>query len=85
MMLSLACVIVESFGLPSVVIWGDRGKDQCCGLSKVWMVETVGFRQVMWLVMLKYAKDRVLGVDTSDNRCRHVSGTQRLAYLLGML
>jgi hypothetical protein len=28
------------------------------------MVETVGFRQVMWLVMLKSAKDRVLGVDT---------------------
>jgi hypothetical protein len=28
------------------------------------MVETVGFRQVMWLVMLKSAKDRILGVDT---------------------
>jgi hypothetical protein len=28
------------------------------------MVETVGFRQVMWIVMLKFAKDRVLGVDT---------------------
>jgi hypothetical protein len=28
------------------------------------MVETVGFRQVLWLVMLKFAKDRVLGVDT---------------------
>jgi hypothetical protein len=28
------------------------------------MVETVGFRQVMWIVMLEYAKDRVLGVDT---------------------
>jgi hypothetical protein len=28
------------------------------------MVETVGFRQVMWLVMLESAKDRVLGVDT---------------------
>jgi hypothetical protein len=27
-------------------------------------VETVGFRQVMWFVMLKSAKDRVLGVDT---------------------
>jgi hypothetical protein len=27
-------------------------------------VETVGFRQVMWFVMLKFAKDRVLGVDT---------------------
>jgi hypothetical protein len=29
------------------------------------MVETVGFRQVMWLVMLESAKDRILGVDIS--------------------
>jgi hypothetical protein len=29
-------------------------------------VETVGFRQVMWLVMLESAKDRVLGVDPSE-------------------
>jgi hypothetical protein len=28
------------------------------------MVETVGFRQVMWIVMLESVKDRVLGVDT---------------------
>jgi hypothetical protein len=28
------------------------------------MVEMVGFRQVMWFVMLKSAKDRVIGVDT---------------------
>jgi hypothetical protein len=28
------------------------------------MVEMVGFRQVVWFVMLKSAKDRVLGVDT---------------------
>jgi hypothetical protein len=28
------------------------------------MVEMVGFRLVMWFVMLKSAKDRVLGVDT---------------------
>jgi hypothetical protein len=34
------------------------------------MVETVGFRQVMWLVMLKSAKDRILGVDTTR---QHVS------------
>jgi hypothetical protein len=27
------------------------------------MVDIVGFRQVMWLVMLKSAKDRILGVD----------------------
>jgi hypothetical protein len=27
------------------------------------MVETVEIRQVMWFVMLEYAKDRVLGVD----------------------
>jgi hypothetical protein len=28
------------------------------------MVEMVGFCQVLWLVMLKSAKDRVLRVDT---------------------
>jgi hypothetical protein len=28
------------------------------------MVEMVGFRQVLWLVMLESAKDRILGVDT---------------------
>jgi hypothetical protein len=28
------------------------------------MVETVGIRQVMWLVMHKSTKDRVIGVDT---------------------
>jgi hypothetical protein len=28
------------------------------------MVEMVGFRQVTWFVMLEFAKDRVLGVDT---------------------
>jgi hypothetical protein len=29
------------------------------------MVERVGFRQVMWFVMLKSAKDRIIGVDTT--------------------
>jgi hypothetical protein len=28
------------------------------------MVETVGVRRVIWLVMLESAKDRVIGVDT---------------------
>jgi hypothetical protein len=28
------------------------------------MVETVGTCQVMWFVMLKFAKGRVIGVDT---------------------
>jgi hypothetical protein len=27
------------------------------------MVETVGIRQVMWIVVLESAKDRILGVD----------------------
>jgi hypothetical protein len=27
---------VESIGLPSVVMWGDRGEGWCCCLSKVW-------------------------------------------------
>jgi hypothetical protein len=62
-MLSLACVFVRC-GLPSVEMWFGPGKDRCCGLSKDGTVETVGFRQVMWLVMLKSAKYRILGVDT---------------------
>jgi hypothetical protein len=28
------------------------------------MVETVGFRQVMWFDMLESSKDRIVGVDT---------------------
>jgi hypothetical protein len=34
------------------------------------MVETIGFRQVTWFVMLESAKDRILGVDTPG---QHVS------------
>jgi hypothetical protein len=30
------------------------------------MVEMVGIRQVMWLVMLKSAKNRILEVDTLE-------------------
>jgi hypothetical protein len=62
-MLSLACVFVRD-GLPSIKMWFDRGEDRCFGLSKVGMVVTVGFRQVMWLVMLESAKDWIFGVDT---------------------
>jgi hypothetical protein len=62
-MLSLACVFVRD-GLPSVEIWFDCGEDRCCGLSKIGMVEMVGFHQVMWFVMLESAKDWILGVDT---------------------
>jgi hypothetical protein len=44
------------------------------------MVKTVGIRQVLWLVMLESTKDRVLGVDTQDNRCHHMSDMEWLAY-----
>jgi hypothetical protein len=40
------------------------------------MVETVGFCQVMWVFMLESTKERVLGVDTQDNRCHHMSGME---------
>jgi hypothetical protein len=33
--------------------------------ARIGMMETVRIRQVMWFVMLKSAKDRVLGVDIS--------------------
>jgi hypothetical protein len=42
MILSLACVFVSD-GLPSIEMSFDHGEDRCCGLSKVGMVETVGF------------------------------------------
>jgi hypothetical protein len=32
------------------------------------MVETVGIRQVMWLVILESAKNRVIGVDTPEQQ-----------------
>jgi hypothetical protein len=63
MMLSLACVFVRG-GLPSIEMSFHPGEDWCSGLNKVGMEETVGIRQVMWLVMLESAKDRILGVDT---------------------
>jgi hypothetical protein len=62
-MLSLACVLVRD-GLPSIEMWFDRGENRWCGLNKVGMVETVGFRQVTWFVMLESAKDWILGVYT---------------------
>jgi hypothetical protein len=61
-MLSLACVFVRD-SLSSVEMWINPSENRCCGLSKVRMRETVGFCQVMWLVMLEYAKDRFLVVD----------------------
>jgi hypothetical protein len=44
------------------------------------MVETVGLRLVMWLVMLESAKDQILGVDTPGQHMPpHVSyGTTHL-------
>jgi hypothetical protein len=62
-MFSLACVFMRG-SLSSVEMWFDRCQDWCCGLSKVGMVETVGFCQVKWLVMLESAQDQILRVDT---------------------
>jgi hypothetical protein len=61
-MLSSACVFVRDC-LPSVEMWFDH-EYRCCGLSKVGMVEMVGFHQVMWFIMLKSTKDQILRVDT---------------------
>jgi hypothetical protein len=62
-MLSLASVFVRD-GLPSVEMWFARGEDRCFGLSKVGMVETVGFHSVMWFVMLESTTDWIIGVET---------------------
>jgi hypothetical protein len=85
-MLSLACVFVRD-GLPSVEMWFDRGEDRCCGLRKVGMTEMVGFRQVMWFVMLESAKDRILGVDTSGQHVpphvRYWTACLQIRYAIG--
>jgi uncharacterized membrane protein len=61
--LSLAYVFMSD-GLPSIKMWFDHGEDRCYGLSKGGTVETVGFHQVMWFVMLESTKDQILEVDT---------------------
>jgi hypothetical protein len=61
-MLSLACDFVRD-DLQSIKMRFDHSEDRCYGLSKDGMVEMIGFCQVMWLVMLESAKDRMLGVD----------------------
>jgi hypothetical protein len=85
-MLSLACVFVSD-GLPSVEMWFDRGEDRCCGLSKVGMVAMVGSCQVMWLVMLESAKDRILGVDPPEQhvppRVRYGTSCLLIRYAIG--
>jgi hypothetical protein len=74
-MLSLACVFMRD-GLPSIKMWFDCDEDRWCGLSKVGLVETIRFCQVMWLVMLKSAKDWILGVDITG---QHVPPCVRYA------
>jgi hypothetical protein len=61
-MLSLTYVFVRG-GLPSVEMWFNCGEDRYYGLSKVGMMETVESRQVMWVVLLESAKNRILVVD----------------------
>jgi hypothetical protein len=48
---------VESVGLPSVVMWGDRGEIRGCGLSKVWNGGEDCDLHGLLLVMLESAKD----------------------------
>jgi hypothetical protein len=85
-MLSLACVLVRS-GLPFTKMWFDRGEDRCCDLSKAGMVETVAFRHVMWLVILKSALDRILEVDTPGQhvspRVRYGTACLLIRYAIG--
>jgi hypothetical protein len=79
MLLSLACVFVRVFGLSSLMMWGDRGEVQCCGLSKDWNGGEGCDLHGLWLVLLESDKDRFLGVDPQDNMCRHVSGMEWFA------
>jgi hypothetical protein len=51
------------------------------------MVETVGFHQVMWFVMLKSAKDQILVVDTLGQyvppRVQHGTSCLLIRYVIG--
>jgi hypothetical protein len=51
------------------------------------MVETAGFRQVMWFVMPEYAKFRILGVDTPGQhvppRVRYGTACSLIRYAIG--
>jgi hypothetical protein len=85
-MLSLAWVFVRD-GLLSVEMWFDRSDDRCCGLSKDKMVETIGFCQVMWFVILESAKDRVLKVGIAGQhvlpRVRYGTTCLLISYAIG--
>jgi hypothetical protein len=54
----------ESVSLLSTVMWGDRGEIRYYGLSIIWNGGEGCDLHDLWLVMLKSAQDRVLGVDT---------------------
>jgi hypothetical protein len=51
------------------------------------MMETVAFRQVMWLVMLESAKDQILGVETPGQhvppRVRYGTTCLLIRYAIG--
>jgi hypothetical protein len=53
------------------------------------MVKTVGFRQVMWFVMLESVKDQILGVDTPEQhvppRVRYGTTCLLIRYAIGCL
>jgi hypothetical protein len=55
---------VESVGLLSVVIWGDRSEIRCCGLSNVWNGGDGWNPSGDVFVMLEVSKDQVIRVDT---------------------
>jgi hypothetical protein len=78
-MLGLACVFVRD-GLPSVEMWIDLVRIDAVVWARLEWWRQFGFRQVMWLVMLKSAKDRILGVDPPR---QHVS--PRVWYETGCL
>jgi hypothetical protein len=50
-------------------------------------VETVGFRQVLWLIMLESTKDQILGVDTPRQqvtpRVRYGTTCLLIRYVVG--
>jgi hypothetical protein len=85
-MLSLDCVFVRD-GLPSVEMWIDHGEVDAVVWVRLEWWRWFGFRQVMWLVMLESAKDRILGVDPPRQhvppRVRYGTACLLIRYVIG--
>jgi hypothetical protein len=87
-MLGLAYVFMRD-GLPSVEMWIDLVRIDAVVWARLEWWRQFEFRQVMWLVMLESAKDRILGVNPPGQhvppRVRYVTACLLIRYATGSL